>query len=253
MPEVTLLSAFLLGLFGGVHCAGMCGGIVSVLGATAARRVPSGPVLAIPVVQAHPPRPLAPLLGYNAGRVTSYTLLGALAGALGSSATLAGSVLPLQQTLFAATNLLLIGIGVHMTGAFAALSVLEPAGSALWRAIRPLATRLLHARGPRASFAAGLAWGLVPCGMVYGVLIAALLAGSAAQGAMLMLALGLGTLPNLLALGWLGSKVSVWLSQRWLRIGAGLLIIGFGLAGFARLDPGAHLHRIADACLTLFR
>jgi len=253
MAEVTLLSVFLLGLLGGFHCAGMCGGIVSVIGANAARRRPSGPAIAIPVVAERPARALPLLLGYNAGRIATYTAIGALAGALGSTAALAQGLLPVQQAAFVVANLVLIAIGLYLTGVLRALGVLEVAGQGLWRRIAPLASRLLAAQRPSGAFAAGLVWGLVPCGMVYGVLIAALVSGSAARGAALMLAFGLGTLPNLLALGWSARSARRWLDRRGVRVAAGAVVIAFGLAGLARLDPGAHLHTVVDACIDLFR
>jgi len=251
MPEVTLLSVFLLGLLGGLHCAGMCGGIVSVMGARARRR-PAGPTIAIPVVAERSAPTLSRLLGYNAGRILSYTALGAIAGALGSAALLARNVLPVQQAAFVATNLLLIAIGLYLTGVSRSLTVLEAAGQGLWRLLRPLATRLLSADRVSGSFAAGLVWGLVPCGMVYGVLVAALTSGSPLRGAALMLAFGLGTLPNLMALGWSAGAVRRWLDRRPIRIAAGVLVAAFGVAGLARIDPAAHLHRVVDACISLF-
>ena len=126
MTGVTLLSVFLVGLFGGVHCASMCGGLVSVMAGSAGRR---GAVIAVRAEGLR--RPAGLLIGHNLGRLTSYTLAGALAGSLGSSATLVSRVLPLQQLAFVATNLLLIAIGLHLTGALR-LVALEPVGAALW-------------------------------------------------------------------------------------------------------------------------
>jgi len=251
MPEVTLLSVFLLGLLGGLHCAGMCGGIASVMGASARRR-PSGPSVAIPVVAERPASALPRLLGYNAGRVLSYTVVGALAGALGSTALLVRNVLPVQQAASVATNLVLIAIGLHLTGVLRSFGALEAAGARLWRWLRPAATRLLSADRVSGAFAAGLVWGLVPCGMVYGVLIAALVSGSPLQGAALMLAFGLGTLPNLVALGWSAAAVRRWLDRKPVRVAAGLLVIAFGIAGLARIDPAKRLHSVVDACISLF-
>lgn len=248
MVEVTLLSVFLVGLLGGLHCAGMCGGIVSVMssaGGGAARRV-------VPIVPARRSTPLPVLLGYNLGRILSYTIAGALAGAVGSAAFLARSLLPVQQVAFVAANLVLIGLGLYLTGALRSVAVLEVAGQGLWRALRPLASRMLAVDGFRRAFGAGMVWGWVPCGMVYGVLVAALVSGSALQGAALALAFGLGTLPNLLALGWSAHAAGRLLSRPGLRIAAGVLVIAFGLAGLARLDPLAHAQRLVDACISFF-
>lgn len=246
MIEVTLLSVFLIGLMGGAHCAGMCGGIVAVLGTGQSRAA------VIPIRSQHARRPLGLLLGYNAGRITSYTLAGLLAGALGSPATLVHQLLPLQQVLFVAANLLLIALGLHLAGVPRLLAALEGVGAGLWQRLQPLASRSLAADTPARAYRAGLIWGWVPCGMVYGVLMAALISGSALRGAALMLAFGIGTLPNLLLLGASAGAARPWLARPGLRIAAGVLIAGFGVAGLARIDPTRHLHRVIDACLTLF-
>lgn len=253
MTEVTLLSVFLVGLLGGLHCAGMCGGLVSVMSAAAARRTQSRPAGSIPIVPVRTRAPLGVLLGYNLGRLASYAVAGGLAGALGSTAALTRQVLPVQQVGFILANLLLIGMGLYLTGLVRSVAALEAAGAGVWRAVRPLASRLLSARGFAGALLAGLVWGWVPCGMVYGALVAALLTGSALAGAGLMLAFGAGTLPNLLLIGWSAGAATRWLSHPGLRIAAGVLVIGFGLAGLARLDPSAHLHRLVDVCVNAFR
>jgi sulfite exporter TauE/SafE len=241
-----------VGLLGGLHCASMCGGIVSVMSAGAARANDTGRRV-IPIRAERRATPLAILIGYNAGRITTYTSLGAIAGAIGSAAALAGAVLPIQQTAFVLANLVLIAMGLYLTGLLRSVAVLEVAGRGLWRTVAPLASRLLAVDGFGRAFRAGLVWGLVPCGMIYGVLIAALLTGSALQGAGLLLAFGLGTLPNLLLIGLTARGAQRWLGHRGVRIAAGLLVIGFGIAGLARLDPGAHLHGVVDACFDVFR
>ncbi len=256
MADLSFLSVFLVGLFGGLHCASMCGGIVSVMSMAASRGSgatgQSSRPRVIPIIPVKPATPLPVLLGYNLGRISSYTFAGGLAGAIGSTAFLARGILPVQQVAFVAANLVLIGMGLYLTGALRSVAVLEIAGQGLWRALRPLASRMLAADRFGRAFAAGLVWGWVPCGMVYGVLVAALVSGSALSGAGLALAFGLGTLPNLLALGWSAHAAQRWLRHRGVRIAAGLMVIAFGLAGLARLDPMTHVHQVVDACLSLF-
>ena len=92
-------------------------------------------------------------------------------------------MLPLQQVLFVAANLLLIALGLHLAGVPRLLATLEGVGAGLWQRLQPLASRCLAADTPAHAYRAGLVWGWVPCGMVYGVLIAALISGSALQGA----------------------------------------------------------------------
>ncbi len=235
MLEASLLSVFLLGLLGGAHCAGMCGPIVGAIAlAPRGLRVPIRVVAADPVPP-DPPRSAWPRqIAYNAGRVTSYVTAGALAGAAGSAAWLAEHVAPVQQVALAVAACALVAMGLYLLGALRPLAALESAGRPLWRRLAPLAARALHA--PRAwhGFGAGLVWGMIPCGMVYAMLVAALASGGAASGALLALAFGLGTLPNLLTLGWAAGRSSSWLHARWLRVTAGALILAFGLFGLIR-------------------
>ena len=77
-------------------------------------------------------------------------------------------------------------------------------------------------------------WGATPCGLVYGVLPVALLAGSAADGALVMLAFGLGTLPNLLVAGYAIRHSRQWFSHAAWRYGAALVVAAFALAGLYR-------------------
>ncbi len=245
------MSAFLLGLFGGVHCASMCGGIVALLGARhrmmPLRVQPGG--AAVAAMQSGALLQFA----YNAGRIGSYAVAGAIAGAVGSAAWMAERVLPVQQASFVAANLVLVVLGLALTGGFRRLRVLERVGVGAWRRIAPAASRLLGATSVSGAFAAGAAWGWVPCGMVYGVLAAALVSGSAVDGALLMLAFGAGTLPNLLALGLAANRASRWLARPGARLLAGVLIVAFGVAGLARIDPIAHLHQAVDVCVQWFR
>ena len=255
MIGFSLLSAFLLGLFGGAHCASMCGGIVTVLGARH-RIIPIQPVDAttgVPIAAgAGTPARLQPV-AYNLGRIASYSVAGAIAGAVGSTAWIGAHMLPVQQYAFAAANLVMILLGFALVAGASRLAVLERLGTGAWKHIAPLAARVLRAQGLRGALAAGLVWGWVPCGMVYGVLVAALVSGSALDGATLMLAFGLGTLPNLLALGWLVQRGAGWLDRPAARLVAGLVVIAFGIAGLLRIDPLANLHSVVDACLQPWR
>lgn len=256
MLEPSLISVFLLGLLGGVHCAGMCGGIVAAIA-----NAPSPPaaarvvrVVPIPVVSARADTPWRTLLLYNAGRITSYTLAGALAGAAGSLGWVIARLLPVQQFAFVATNLVLIAVGLYLVGPARWVAAVETLGQGtigrVWNRLRPAAAHALAAPNPSRAFATGLFWGWVPCGMVYAALLSALVSGSAGGGAATLLAFGLGTLPNLIGLGWAARRAGGWLNAPWLKTLAGVLIIAFGLAGLTRIDPIAHLQGVAEMCFS---
>jgi uncharacterized protein len=210
MSAALPLSLFLLGLASGLHCAGMCGPVSA--GFTIVR----------------PERIWQRQLAFNFGRITSYAAAGAVAGALGSAGAYAAAVLPAQVLLYPVASAFVLLAGLHLWGALP-LARLESLGFPLWRRLQPLAERLAH----RGSYAAGLAWGWLPCGLVYGALMAAVFAGGAMEGALAMAAFGLGTLPWLLAAGVAAARLRGWRGMRFIRRAAGALLIGFGTWGLA--------------------
>lgn len=211
MGSVDLLSAFVVGLLGGVHCVGMCGGIVGALS------------FGLP-----PDRNLPILLAYNVGRISSYTLAGALMGALGFYFSGLLPVQLAQRVLLTFAGLFLILMGLYLAGWWNALSRVERAGGLLWRRIEPLGRGLLPVRSVRHALLLGLLWGWLPCGLVYSALVWTVSAGGAVEGAMLMLAFGLGTLPNLLLMGVAAAQLTRWARQPLVRALAGALVIVFG-------------------------
>lgn len=219
MPETGFLAVFLVGLLGGVHCAGMCGGIVSAL----SLNMPSASTARRPSWRIH--------LAYNLGRISSYTLAGAAMGTLGSLGLLLEGALPIQLGLYVAANVMMIALGLYLAGSTGALAFTERAGQWLWRRIQPVTQRFLPVRGPAQAFPLGMLWGWLPCGMVYSVLALALLSGGALRGGATLLAFGLGTLPNLLLAGLLLARFRGVVQGRAVRLAAGLLVAGFGVWG----------------------
>jgi len=213
MSDVDLLSAFVVGLLGGVHCAGMCGGIV---GALSFGLPDSG-------------RRWSILIAYNAGRISSYTVAGALMGALGFYFSGLLPVQTAQRLLLTLAGLFLVLMGLYLAGWWNALSRIERFGGLLWRRIEPLGRGLLPVRSVHQGFALGLLWGWLPCGLVYSALVWTVAAGGALEGALLMLAFGLGTLPNLLLMGVAAAQLNRWVRSPAIRAIAGALVILFGL------------------------
>ena len=218
MIELSLLSALLAGLLGGVHCVGMCGGIVAAFSFRADGSTP----------------PFRLHLAYNLGRVTSYVLFGAVAGALGASLKLA-TFMPAQTLLYVLAQLVMILLGLYLAGLNQWVLVFERAGGAVWQRVRPLFQKLLPVKSLPQALLAGMAWGWLPCGLVYSILVSALAAGSATSGAALMLAFGIGTLPNLLGMGLFARQLQPFMQQRWVRRVAGLTVAGFGAWGLTVL------------------
>ena len=209
--------AVLTGFLGGVHCAGMCGGIVAAVAGQSAGTV----------------RPWLVHLAYNAGRIASYALAGAAAGAVGSLGLMLEKWLPVQIVLYVTANLLLIALGLYLAGVRSPITRLEHLGAGLWRRIQPYTRRFLPVDSVAKAFALGMLWGWLPCGLVYTVLFTALLSGSALNGAILMLAFGLGTLPNLMAAAVLLQRSRSLLASRPARIVSGATVMAFGVYGVA--------------------
>ena len=215
MPDTGFLAVFLIGLLGGTHCVGMCGGIVSAL-----------------TVQLPGQKSAWSLhLAYNFGRITSYGLAGAVMGLIGSLGLLLKAWLPIQLGLYVAANLMLIALGLYLVGFTQGLAVVERGGQWLWSRIQPWTRRFLPVKGVAQAFPLGLLWGFLPCGLVYSVLATALMSGSALRGAATLLAFGLGTLPNLLLAGVLLARFRRFAQAPALRIASGLLVLGFGVFG----------------------
>lgn len=241
---MNLLPILIAGLAGSVHCAGMCGGIVGAFSVGA-------PVRVIRIAGAGRGSAGSHVLAYNAGRIASYMLAGALAGgAAGSLASLA-RMASLQLAAYLLANLMLAVMGLYLMDAWRGLARIEAAGGQLWRRMQPLLKPLLPMDSPCKALALGALWGWVPCGMVYSMLLTAMLSGSALAGALVMGTFGLGTLPMLLAMGLSGARLREYLQLRPLRLACGLLVLTFGILGLARA-AGSGPHDWLDVlCLTV--
>lgn len=219
MPETGLIPALLVGLLGGTHCVGMCGGIVGAL----SLQIPAS----VPQWRFH--------LAYNLGRIASYGLAGVLVGAAGAGSMMLSGMLPVKQVLYLVANLLLVFLGLYLAGLSHAVVQIERIGGAIWQHLQPYSRKLLPVRTVPQAFALGALWGWVPCGLVYSMLAAAMASGSAASGGMIMLAFGLGTLPNLLAMGYFARQLKGFMQRRGVRLAAGLIVAGFGVVGLYRM------------------
>lgn len=224
MHDTALVTLFVIGLLGGPHCAGMCGGIVGALSLQAAPGA----------------RAWILHLAYNLGRILSYALAGALMGALGH--WVIERLQGLALLLYLGASLLLIAMGLYLLGLPRFIAPLERAGTHLWCRLQPLTGHFLPVRSAAQALPLGLLWGWLPCGLVYGALASSLASGSATRGATLMLAFGLGTLPNLLLAGLLLTRFRRFSQSRAVRNIAGTLVLIFGVVGLWRgLFHGASL------------
>ncbi|WP_127348098.1 sulfite exporter TauE/SafE family protein [Pseudidiomarina mangrovi] len=204
--NVDAFAALLMGLAGAGHCLMMCGGLAGALGQHATWRQ---------------------LLLYNCGRITSYAAAGALLGA--AFTTLANASIDGLIYLRLLAALLLVLLGLYYGGWWLGLRHLEAIGKPFWRLLQPLALRSRNGRGYSSVILAGMVWGWLPCGLVYSALSWAALSGSASSGAWYMMLFGLGTLPAMMAFGWLSKTLQSFLRSQGFRQLMGLLLIAYGL------------------------
>lgn len=222
LPWHLLAAALLVGLAGGIHCAGMCGGIVTALAAP--REVSLG---ARPLTRS---RRVGLLLWSHAGRIATYSLAGLAAGSLGAAAALLGSAWTIQLVFYALANVTLLAVGLRMVG-LPLPAIASGAGVRVWSHVQPLFRHFYPARMWPQALALGMAWGCMPCGLVYSVLALALVSGGGMAGGLAMLAFGLGTLPHLLLAGYVLRRLQGVGMRRLL----GAIVSLMGVAGIARL------------------
>jgi hypothetical protein len=263
------LTALITGLLGGLHCLGMCGGVSGsiALATPPAGGAVSGRAFPVPVHAAANSAPAAGrpwaaetnVLAFNAGRIASYSVAGAFAGAVGGIASgwnptaVISDTQAIRTGLFVFANLMIVLAGLYLLGVPQLLAPLERAGGLIWRKIAPLTRPLLPLQSPAHAALFGAAWGWIPCGMVYAMLLTAIGAGSAAAGALTMLAFGVGTLPAMLAAGFAGGAIARWTRHPRVRLVAGLAVIAIGIYGLLRLGSLEQLQAFGAYCSTVFQ
>lgn len=229
MSAVALGSAVLMGLFGGIHCVLMCGGIVGVLSAATGRTSDGTGASRMKL-----------MLAFNAGRISTYAMLGGAAGALSAVALDVASLSAGPVALEVLAAAVMIGTGLYLAGLLPRLAAGARGGSAIGAAFGRALGRVRGVKSPFAAFAVGLLWGLLPCGLVYAALALSLTSGGAGGGGMVMAAFGLGTVPALLAVGGLAEGARRLARMPRIRHAAGLLVALSGVVhlGMAVMRAG---------------
>lgn len=218
MDYSILITSFIVGILGGVHCLGMCGGVVGAL------------TFGLDIkIQRSRFRTMLFQLTYNIGRITSYMIIGAMFGYLGMAIGSLATFLPAQQALQIVAGLFMIALGLYLGGWWYGVVVIEKVGQGLWKRVQPYAKNLSSINKLRQAWLYGLIWGWLPCGLVYSMLIMAMSAGGALEGALVMLAFGLGTLPNLLLMGAFAFYFTKLARKTWVRKLSGFGVISMGL------------------------
>lgn len=227
----ALSAALLAGLLGSAHCLGMCAGISGLFAVNST------------VATLRSQVPLA--ITYNVGRVLSYALLGIIVGAFGSVIIKASPAIAGGVRMLSGIVIILVGLRVAFDLHF--LNAIERMGATLWSRIAPAAKKLVPVTTLPRALGLGLVWGWLPCGLVYSILLIAATSADAVNGAMIMLAFGLGTMPAMVMTGLGAVRLSQLMRRRGTRLGLGLLIVVLGLLTIAMplgtwLAPQAHQH-----------
>ena len=227
---------FLVGLLGSAHCVGMCGGFVVAVAHAGGRR------------RAH-----ARQAAYFLGKTSTYAAFGALAGLAGGAAGLALS--GFQGLLSLLLGLVLVAAGLALCGVMQRFARPTRLGGRAAVVLGRVVGRLVASERPGAVFGLGAVNGLLPCGLVYGMLAKAAATGSAGAGALTLAVFGLGTVPALYATGLFGALLPP-ARRRWAQRAGGVLVVALGVltlaraaAAFALLDPapGTSLHGLLCA------
>lgn len=232
VTSTLFLTIFIGALVSGWHCALMCGGIAA--GLERAKQNPSAVQNAATLRFISRKKLVFEQFLTHLGRISTYVLLGVLAGTLGFPLWQQGW-LPVQRALFALAALIFLFQGYlvltkNKTKTSAWEVWFNTKTASLWSKL----SKSLHQPGRNLHFLVGLVWGLVPCGLIYSILPLAFLSGDGLSGGLLMLAFGLGTLPNLMLISGFSARIAAWGHQAWARYLAAGLMIFTGLFGLYR-------------------
>jgi hypothetical protein len=210
---IDYFSAFIIGILGSGHCIGMCGGITTML------------TTAIPESSKAKKLPLT--LSYHFGRISSYALIGAIAGFTGSLAAKSIGTPIVMLRLMA--GVFLIFLGLYLAQWLMWLTKIEKIGKLVWRYISPLSKRFIPVTSNSQAVMLGVLWGWLPCGLIYSTLTWSLASGHPVDGALLMLCFGLGTLPSLISVSFGYLSIKKWVTNKHARqlFGSSLIAYGF--------------------------
>lgn len=226
--DYSLVAALIMGVSSSLHCIAMCGGISGALSLSLPEDVRNNRWSLFTYV-----------LSYNAGRIGSYILAGAVIGTLGQTIFYTISPKYGHTILRILAALVMIGVGLYIAGWFSRYAFVEKIGSPLWRKIEPVGRRFIPARTRLHAFLFGAVWGWLPCGLVYTALIMTASSGGAADGAIFMFVFGIGTLPAVMAAGIITGWVARLSRAPYVKQLAGGIIIAIGVASLLYTGEGS--------------
>ena len=209
MIDIALLTAvFIVGFNGSLHCVGMCGPIIGILGMNTDANTHK--------------KKIGAAICYNLGRITTYVLLGFVAMLLSIAMN---DLKPLQIIVRYFAGIVMLFVALQLMGFPQFLAFIEKPLGKLSRPISQLTRKFFPIKTLFGTYTAGLAWGLLPCGMVYMAFAMSLGAESLFGAPLVMLFFGLGTLPMMLTLSISGNFFGSLFSSKGARKIAGILVL----------------------------
>jgi sulfite exporter TauE/SafE len=232
MSNISLIAALLAGFTSSAHCFAMCGGIAGALGMHA-RAAGSNANVAF----------VAGL--YQIGRISGYALAGAIVGLIGSQAARVLDLVRVGSMLRIASGVLIVLLGLRLLVRWNALQWIERLGARFWMRLRPLVQFAGTRAGLIKPLTMGLLWSLLPCGLIYSMLLLAAMSADSGRGALIMLAFGAGTLPAMFSTSLLSARLQSRMSHPVVRIASGAAMSALGVwMVFAAMTMavGEHAH-----------
>jgi len=225
----SYLVAFAMGLATSLHCVGMCGSIIGTLTLSLSPDVRNNKRLLIPFV-----------FNYNFGRITSYTLAGAIAGVVESFIPAPITEINGYRILQILSAIIMASAGLYIAGWLPRFAYIEKAGVHFWKLIEPYGRKLIPVKDHVQAYLFGMVWGWLPCGLVYTALALALTTGDVTKSALTMFSFGLGTLPAVMGIGIMTSVLTrLSRMQRFKQVVGLFMILLALLAAMPWLNPMA--------------
>ncbi|WP_165311369.1 sulfite exporter TauE/SafE family protein [Vibrio ziniensis] len=214
------IGAFIVGLLGTGHCVGMCGGLGALLS------IGNGAY-----------KSTVAIIFYNVGRILSYSLFGALIGGLSTTLSQLSMLNHSLVWLRILSAIMMIILGLYVGRWWFGLLRLEKLGTGIWKYISPLGRKLLPLKKSWHALPFGIIWGWLPCGLVYSALTWAAVSGGTLEGALIMGAFGVGTLPSMLLVGLGATQIKQLQQSPTFRTIAAISIICYGIyTGYSSIN-----------------
>ena len=202
MQTSMALTALFMGLVGGPHCVAMCGAACAGISRAAGERSTRA------------------LWSFQFSRMVGYSLIGAFAAGSVQGLALLSSNTTVIRPLWSMFHAAAFVLGLVLIVRARQPAWIETMGQKIWRKARPVLNKL----GAKAPFVLGVAWALMPCGLLYSALLVASLSANALEGALIMALFAMGTSVSLTAGPWLLLRMRGGASGSWAIRLAGLAL-----------------------------